>query len=422
MSGFAVRDQIFISYSHRDKQWLAQLQVHLKPLIRNRTIDVWDDTKIEAGSDWQKEIDKALAAAKVAVLMVSPDFLASDFIANNELPQLLDGAKREGLTIIWIPVRHSFYKATEIKKYQAAHSPEQPIAGLTPSEQDKAWVDICEEIKKAFNAPTTKDFVTPSKRKTPSVIKQAQQTDSFTEDLGNGVTLEMVRIPAGSFMMGSPKNEKDRQDDEGPQHLVNIPEFYIGKCQVTQAQWRVVANLVQIVNLDLELKPSHFKGDNLPVERVNWYEAVEFCDRLSIKTGKTYRLPSEAEWEYACRAGTKTRYHFGNEITPELANYNENKGKTTPVGSYAPNDFGLYDMHGNVWEWCLDHWHDNYEGAPTNGSAWTTDGDSSRRVLRGGSWYLYPDYCRAAGRVRNGPDLRFDYLGLRVVCVSARTP
>ncbi|NET32884.1 MAG: formylglycine-generating enzyme family protein [Cyanothece sp. SIO1E1] len=259
-------------------------------------------------------------------------------------------------------------------------------------------------------------------RKYQGEVAQNQLPNSFTENLGNGVTLEMVRIPAGSFMMGSPKNEEGRYSNEGPRHQVSVPEFYMGKHQVTQVQWKAVSRLSK-VNRALKPDPSGFKGDTLPVECIDWYEAVEFCDRLSNKTRKTYRLPSEAEWEYACRAGTKTRYHFGNEITPELANYEESgKEKTTPVGSYRPNAFGVYDMHGNVWEWCLDHWHDNYQSAPTDGSPWLSSEGSNTRVRRGGSWSYDPWDCRSAYRFSVNPVFSYDHFGFRVVCAVRGTP
>jgi formylglycine-generating enzyme required for sulfatase activity len=250
----------------------------------------------------------------------------------------------------------------------------------------------------------------------------------FVEDLGNGVILEMAAIPGGTFIMGSPKEEENSMDSERPQHEVTIEPFFMGKYQVTQEQWRFVAQLPQ-VNRDLEQDPSRFKGDNRPVEQVSWEDAVEFCDRLSQYTGRTYRLPSEAEWEYACRAGTTTPFHFGETITTDLANYDGNstygdgvkgvdRGETTAVGSFGvANNFGLYDMHGNVYEWCQDHWHNNYEGAPTDGSAWLSNKkDSNRRLLRGGSWYYHPDYCRSA--YRNAFNLDYYYLniGFRVVC------
>ncbi|MEA5578658.1 formylglycine-generating enzyme family protein [Anabaena sp. UHCC 0451] len=272
-----------------------------------------------------------------------------------------------------------------------------------------------------------------------NIKRQPQQADYFLEKLGDNLTLEMVTIPGGTFMMGSPSKELERQSDESPQHSVTVQPFLMGKYPVTQAQWRFVAQLPQ-VNRELEQDPSNFKGANRPVERVSWYDAVEFCDRLSEYTGKNYRLPSEAEWEYACRAGTTTPFHFGETITTDLANYDGNytygdgvKGvyreETTEVGSFGvANNFGLYDMHGNVWEWCLDDWHDNYKDAPIDESAWFNSGEKlsdkpGRAVLRGGSWNDIPYYCRSASRnynLRDVRDLIFNGLGFRVVCVVGR--
>ncbi|MFN6569146.1 bifunctional serine/threonine-protein kinase/formylglycine-generating enzyme family protein [Dendronalium sp. ChiSLP03b] len=252
----------------------------------------------------------------------------------------------------------------------------------------------------------------------------------FVEDLGNSVTLEMVQIPGGTFTMGSPAGEEKRYPSEGPQHLVKVPGFFMGKYEITQAQYQAI----------MGTNPSNFKGEKRPVENVSWNDAVEFCKKLSQKTGKTYRLPSEAEWEYACRAGTTTPFYFGETITTNLANYqgtdftfgsttysgNYSKGpkgqyrkETTEVGSFPPNAFGLYDMHGNVWEWCQDFYHKNYNGAPTDGSAWLNDNDNKARLLRGGCWLNSPDFCRSAYRVRLEADLRGYVFGFRVVVVSA---
>ena len=260
------------------------------------------------------------------------------------------------------------------------------------------------------------------------INRQQGSAKYFTEDLGNGITIEMVKIPGGTFIMGSPESEKGRDDDESPEHEVTVSGFYMAKFQVTQAQWKQVADLPQIAR-ELKPEPSHFQGENLPVEEVSWYDAVEFCQRISKATGKEYRLPSEAEWEYACRAGTTTPFNFGETITSELVNYNgdytyanEAKGfyrrETTPVGSFPANGFGLYDMHGNVWEWCADTWHDSYEGAPNDGSAWTT-GEVSKYVLRGGSWDFNPQNCRSAIRPWNAPDVDNNDRGFR--CVAGRT-
>ena len=282
---------------------------------------------------------------------------------------------------------------------------------------------------------------------TVSLDERGKQTRSpsfyarqFIENLGDGVALEMVETPGGEFLMGtSPKDadaarkEAKRQgaspdwiDAELPQHPVNVSPFYIGKFTITQAQWRAVAEWPK-VERDLKPDPSRFKGDDRPVETVSWEDAQEFCARLRAKTGRAYRLPTEAEWEYACRAGTTTPFAFGETITPEIVNYDGNypyakakkgefRNETISVGSLGEaNAFGLFDMHGNVWEWCEDVWHKNYEGAPTDGSAWLSGGDSSFRLLRGGSWLHLSIHCRSAYRDLNTPDLRVNDIGVRVV-------
>ena len=243
---------------------------------------------------------------------------------------------------------------------------------------------------------------------------------SFTEDLGNRVTLEMIHIPEGRFWMGSPEDEKGRDDSEDPRHRVSVPAFSMGKYPVTQRQWHAIS-LLDDVDMVLSPEPSDFKGDNRPVEKVSWNEAIEFSKRLSRHTRKDYRLPSEAEWEYACRAGTMSPYHFGKEISEGLANYHSKFKGTTEVGKFPANAFGLHDMHGNVLEWCQDHWHDNYKGAPTDGSAWVTGGDFKPRMIRGGSWDDIPRYCRSAYRFRDDPDLRNFNTGFRVCCSAPRT-
>ncbi|MEH2079441.1 MAG: formylglycine-generating enzyme family protein, partial [Nostoc sp.] len=252
--------------------------------------------------------------------------------------------------------------------------------------------------------------------------RRKEEAKYFEEDLGNGVTLEMVQIPGGTFMMGSPEGEAERDKDESPQHQVKVPGLFMGKYEITQAQYQAIMNK----------NPSNFKGEKRavePVKQVSWDDAVEFCKKLSQKTGKTYRLPSEAEWEYACRAGTKTPFYFGETITTDLVNYNgdypygsapkgEFRQQTTNVGKFPPNSFGLYDMHGNVWEWCQDVYNDNYQGAPKDGSAWLTGKDDNTRLLRGGSWILNTWSCRSA--LRNGlagASRNLD-VGFRVVAVA----
>ena len=248
--------------------------------------------------------------------------------------------------------------------------------------------------------------------------RQRHQAQFISENLGRGAILDMVAIPGGSFLMGSPSTETERSDYEEPQHNVNIPPFFMGKYEVTNEQYQAV----------MGNNPSDFKGAKRPVKYVNWDDAVEFCRKLTQKTGKTYRLPSEAEWEYACRAGTTTPFHFGETITPDLVNYDGRypygsapKGlyryEQTDVGSFPPNAFGLYDMHGNVYEWCSDKWHDNYNGAPTDGSSWET-GDGYR-VMRGGDWNDNAVDCRGAVRDSYWAGANGWDFGFRVALVSA---
>ncbi len=252
-------------------------------------------------------------------------------------------------------------------------------------------------------------------------LPDSSASASFTEDLGNGATLEMIYIPEGRFWMGAREREEGRDVRESPGHRVSVLPFFMGKYPITQRQWYAVS-LLDDVGMEMMPAPSEFKGNNLPVECVSWNVAVEFCARLSKKTGKAYRLPSEAEWEYACRARTTTRHHFGETISTDLVNYANHYKGTTEVGKFGENGFGLCDMHGNVWEWCLDQWHENYKGSPIDGSAWMAGGDDSYRVMRGGSWDRDPGYCRSAYRSRNNPVNCSAQVGFRVVCASSWTP
>ncbi|MEH2336178.1 SUMF1/EgtB/PvdO family nonheme iron enzyme [Nostoc sp.] len=315
----------------------------------------------------------------------------------------------------------------EIFKGQSStpKSTNQPAnKSTTISVAEPKYIPPAEAGSKAFGLPLwTVEFETVTVDEKGQVIKRDpnKQAKFFKEDLGNDITLDMVQILAGSFNMGSPPGEKDRETIEEPQHVVNVPAFFIGKFEVTQEQYQQI----------MGNNPSNFKGLKRPVEQVSWNDAVDFCNKLSQKTGRKYRLPSEAEWEYACRAGTKTPFYFGETITTELANYkgdstyaSEPQGidrqETTEVGSFPPNAFGLYDMHGNVWEWCQDTWHDSYKGAPQNGSAWINN-DIDYHYLRGGSWLNNPVNCRSACRNCNLRVNLYYNFGFRIVCAAGRT-
>ena len=264
---------------------------------------------------------------------------------------------------------------------------------------------------------------------------------------------EMVDIPSGTFWMGSPEGKGIA--DEKPYHQVTVKAFQMGKYPVTQAQWRAVA-MSPKVEIDLSPNPAYHRGDDKPVEQITWYEAQEFCARLSQLTGENYRLPSEAEWEYACRAGASeyTEYYFGDdasqlddygwygnnsgdraidadriwkEVNQNASQYTQrlrqNNNGTKAVGQKLPNAWGLYDMHSNVWEWCADDWHDNYEGAPIDSQVGTKDiknyedGGATKKLLRGGSWSFVAQDCRSAFRFSYDARNRSNNVGFRVVCV-----
>jgi formylglycine-generating enzyme required for sulfatase activity len=273
-------------------------------------------------------------------------------------------------------------------------------------------------------ATTFRTAITDDKGK--ASMRRDMQAPSYTEQLGGGMLLELIAIPAGTYTMGSPDLEVDRAPSEGPQHQVSVKGFLLGKFEVTQGQWRAVAALPR-VDVDLSPETSQVKGDMLPVGLVSWEEAREFCARLSKATGRRYRLPSEAEWEYACRGGSADPFAFGANVTPEVVNYDGNspygaaplgeaRGKSVDVGSLGlANRFGLFDMHGNVWEWCADSWHEDYSGAPTDGSVWV-GGDESRKVLRGGSYRIFAAFCRSAARSGFRQDFRQEFAGFRVAC------
>ncbi|HAN75347.1 MAG TPA: hypothetical protein DDZ60_11780 [Planktothrix sp. UBA10369] len=240
--------------------------------------------------------------------------------------------------------------------------------------------------------------------------------DIYPENLNGTPLLQLLKIRRGNFTMGSPPEENGHQESEQPQFVVTFAKpFYMSRHPITQEQWEAV----------MGNNPSTFEGErDLPVETVSWNDANKFCEVLSQKTGRKYRLPSESEWEYACRAGTQTPFYFVDDLD---ANYDTNykykpnqidrvyKGQTTPVGKLPANQFGLQDMHGNVWEWCSDSWHSNYIDAPRDGMSWTT-GETEKAVIRGGAWHSFPSKCRSAAREWMWKKVKSNRIGFRVVC------
>jgi formylglycine-generating enzyme required for sulfatase activity len=262
-------------------------------------------------------------------------------------------------------------------------------------------------------------FKTPTLNTKGEIVQCSDHTArQLSIDLGSDTRLEMLLIPGGAFQMGSPIHSGE--SDERPQHLVTIKPFMMGNFLITQGQWKVVLR---------KLPPCRFKGDNLPVERVSWMDAQKFCRRLSEKAGHEFRLPSETQWEYACRAGTNTPFSFGETLTVEVANFNgehtfgkEPRGYyrhvTNDAGTFPPNAFGLYDMHGNLWEWCADNWLDDYFSSPRDDSSYQ-DRHSVYRVARGGSWHEPPALCRSASRLKVLQTEADEFMGFRVGCLVA---
>ena len=453
------RRQVFISYTRVDREWVDRLQQMMKPLLRagGQQIELWDDSQIEPGAKWRAAIETALAQAKVALLLVSDAFLASEFVMNDEVPKLLAAAEAEGVRVLWVSLSPCLVEHTVIGEYQAVLPLDHYLDELPKPQQQRALKTIAERIREALVAPgpepkpDPEPVVKPEPRPQPppappdlaphtfrletarilkagntwELQRQPLQLEGALEDLGGGVSLPLVRIPAGEFLMGSPDDEPERRGDEGSQHRVRLREFWLGQTPITQAQWRAV----------MGTNPSYFKNqpdsDQRPVEQVSWHDAMAFCRQLADRTGRAYTLPSEAQWEYACRAGTTSPFAFGGTITPELANYDGNytyagspKGvyreQTTAVGAFPANPWGLHDMHGNVWEWCLDHLHYSYAKAPGDGSAWVDSKDENNpvnRLLRGGSWFFLPRDCRSAHRYHALPADADNDVGFRVVCL-----
>ncbi len=425
---------IFLSYSSQDRERIAPLIQSLE----QQGWSVWWDRRIPPGKTYDQVIEQALDEARCVVVVWSQSSVQSEWVKveadegmNRRIlvPVLIEEAR--------IPLAFRRIQAARLVGWQGESSDHEleslfdAISAILdkpePAEETtRQSGHIYEVLVQSPESAAEEVAQKPQVNKTsePSFEFDVVTVDAqgnvmerrkgraryFIEDLGDGVKLEMVEIPGGEFVMGSPDVEDDRLDCEGPQHWVKVSPFLMGKYQVTQAQWRAVTNLPK-VKTDLKPDPSYFKGDNLPIEQVSWNDAIEFCARLARKTNRNYRLPSEAEWEYAARAGTTTPFAFGESIMPEIVNYRGNhpyavapkgeyRGETVEVGSLGvANAWGLYDMHGNVYEWCEDVWHDSYNGAPTDGSAWLSDEDPSRRILRGGSCNYSARSCRSAYRI-----------------------
>lgn len=437
MAGESKPVTLFYSYSHRDEDLRNALDDHLAVLRWNGLVAEWHDRQIGAGEEWADAIDRNLTSADIVLLLVSASFIASKYCWGEEMTKALARHERGEARVIPVILRPCRWQSTPFAKLQAVPKDGKPVTSWT--DRDEAFDNVVAAIERVVEElndqvvaeppvevlETAGEHAPPSPAKPERIaVKDSVDVQVF-RDIDASWCPEMVVLPAGAFVMGSPENEEGRMYSEGPQHRVTLGyRFAMGRYPVTFAQYDHFCDATK----RKKPKDQSWGRGTRPVINVRWQDAQAYCGWLAKQTGKIYRLPSEAEWEYACRAGTTTPFSFGETISTDQANYDGNytygsgvKGlyreQTVEVGSYPANVWGVHDMHGNVWEWVEDVWHDNYDGAPSDGSAWT-DGQGKEsshiRVVRGGSWYYDPRYLRSAIRYRTQPDNRYYVLGFRV--------
>ena len=396
---------LFYSYAHKDEDLRLKLETHLAALRRGGLIAEWHDRKLEPGDAWKGEIDRHLTSADIVLLLVSADFIASDYCWGEEMTKALARHARGEARVIPVILRHCRWRSTPLADLQAVPRDAKPVRSWP--DEDEALVDVVAAIERAVQSARQE-----ARRGEPA---------PFVRDSDTAWCPEVVVVRAGSFRMGSPQTEEGHDPGEGPQHEVTFARpFALGRYPVTFAEYDHFCG-----ETGREPPPDQGWGrGRRPVINVSWADATAYCAWLSERTGQVYRLPSEAEWEYACRAGTTTPFWTGATISAEQANYDGNfvygpgdtgvyREQTTPVDCFAANPWQVHDMHGNVWEWCQDCWHEGYAGAPADGSAWS-QGNRSLRVVRGGSWVDRPRVLRSANRGRLEPDDRYYFVGFRV--------
>ncbi len=383
--------KIFIAYAHEDKDLLKKLRTHLNVMKRNQHCEIFFDGIIMPGETWDKRLKDELHAAHIFVLLVTAEFLDSDYVNETELPKILERRSKGEAEVVAVILKDCLWEMTELQHLQVVLHDGYPV------EERNAYAYAAREVFRVIESRN-------ENLKQQAEAQRLAEEEAAARRLLDPFADLMVRIEGGSFDMGS--NESDA---EKPIHKVTVKDFSLCKYPVTQAAWK------QIMGQDNN--PSKFKGDDLPVENVSWQVAQTFIQKLNEDTGQKYRLPTEAEWEYAARGGEKSRgYQYAGSNDPkEVAWYDENAdSKTHPVGLKTANELGLHDLSGNVWEWCEDVWHDSYKDAPADGSPWTSGGDQDRRVLRGGSWFMETSGLRSAFRGWYYADDWDDNYGFRV--------
>ena len=374
------RRRIFVSYSHQDEEWLHKLKTFLRPLDRSAELEVWSDSKIQPSSRWHAEIQSAINDADAAILLVSPDFLASDYVASNELPQLLEAASRRGLKIFPVIVSACFLRDSPLLQFQALNSPVAPLDSLSKAEQNRLLTKLTESIHDLLK------------------VASVGITDEWLERFRS----DFVPIEGGSYIMGD--NALLSTLHGLPEHEVSVASFILSKYVITQSQWTAVVGTQPWLNgKDVRY------GSVTPAIYVSWNDAQDFVMRINkIDKKFVYRLPTEAEWEYAARGGPKaafrrTKFCFGDDPSQLIQHgwHDVNaslrgENYAHAIGELSPNQLGLYDMHGNVWEWLAD----NSEGT---------------RPLHGGGFNFMADGACSAFRVTNKAETVGPAVGFRLV-------
>lgn len=409
---------LFYSYSHKDEDLRQRLQDHLAVLRWNGMIAEWKDRDIDAGEEWAEEIDRNLNSADIILLLISASFIASKYCWSVEMTKALERHEKGEATVIPVILKPCRWMSTPFAKLQA--TPKNGTAVTSWSDQDAAFDDIAGKIEQVVSELRAQQRgladVPASSLPLPTLpLTRIIEDFAVFRDVDAPWCPQMVALPTGTFLMGAPGDPEGGIGRESPQHSVMIGvRFAIARYAVTFDEYDYFCTATG------REQPIDAKGwgrGRRPAINVNWLDAIAYCDWLREETGEAYRLPSEAEWEYACRAGTQMSCAFGEEIGERDANLGGRIDGTTVVGLYSANPWGLFDMYGNVWEWVEDIWHPNYEGAPVDGSPWTNGeaATSTRyRVSRGGSWNYKPGVLDAAFRSGYDPLVRNDNQGFRI--------
>ncbi len=444
--------QIFIAYARKDASFLDELRTHFTPLERSGKVKIWYDGKIEPGAVWEQSIKENLHSADIILMLVSADAIASDYFYDKEMSDALSRHAEGTARVVPLILRPCAWQTTPISRLQALPKDGRPVTSW--NDRDEAWNDammalwnmveyiavsktpkavIIEEknLEKPLKHAVEKTVLRETKpekvnvrpkeltrKSIPKTVNNSESISSIKKKEAEAIITEhqnpthkstfssyfidpfaelMVYIKGGTFKM------HDRHD-------VTIKDFHLCKHPITQEQWRTIMNSSpsELINKECGL---------CPVDMVSWNDVQKFIKILNEKSGKNYRLPSEAEWEFAAKGGIKSKYYTGPDDINKVGWYNGNsKNRTQPVMQLKPNKLELYDLFGNVWEWCEDTWHDNLNKAPKSGKAWTSGGLSGMRVVRGGAYNSSDEECRHYRRHRFAAGLRLYPVGFRLAC------